>query len=68
MNSLEPKKLALLRILEILNKYTDINKDNIDEILNNEIGLVFLKVLEHAGVYKNTSEGKAAFLKFTESI
>lgn len=53
---------------EIKQKYPDINKDNIEKILNTEIGLVFLKVLEHAGVYKNTLEGRKAFLKFTETI
>ncbi len=49
-------------------KYSGINKDNIDEIIEKEIGLVFALVLEHAGVYKRTEEGKAAFLRFTESV
>ena len=53
---------------EILAKYSNINKDNIDGIFETEIGLVFAKVLEHAGVYKRTEEGKKAFLKFTESV
>ena len=37
-------------------------------ILNEEIGKVFCKVLEHAGVYKRTKEGKKAFVKFAESV
>ena len=53
---------------EIKNKYNDINKDNIDKIINDEIGIVFSKVLEHAGVFKRTKEGLASFLKFTESV
>ncbi len=53
---------------EIRAKYSNITKENIDEIINTEIGLVFSKVLEHAGVYKRDSAGKAAFLRFTESI
>ena len=53
---------------EIKQKYTDINKDNISGIIRNEIGLVFAKVLEHAGVYKRTPEGIAAFKKFTASV
>ena len=53
---------------EIKDKYSDINENNIDEIINNEIGLVFSKVLEHAGVYKQNSEGLKAFLKFTENV
>ena len=33
-----------------------------------ETGYVFAQVLEHAGVYKRTEEGKAAFMKFIESV
>ena len=52
---------------EIAQKHS-INKDNIDEIIENEIGLVFAKVLEHAGVYKRNEEGKKSFIKFIESV
>ena len=37
-------------------------------ILQDEVGKVFAQVLEHAGVYKRTDEGKAAFLRFVESV
>ena len=53
---------------EINNKYENITKDNIDGIIETEIGIVFSKVLEHAGVYKRDDEGLKAFLRFTESI
>ncbi len=49
-------------------KYTDINKDNVDKILRDEIGIVFAKVLEHAGVYKRDEEGIDAFKKFIYSV
>lgn len=52
---------------DIASRY-ELNEDNIEEILKKEIGLVFLKVLEHAGVYKRTAEGKAAFIRFTENV
>lgn len=42
--------------------------ENVQEILEQEIGLVFLKVLEHCGVYKRTTEGKAAFLRFLNQV
>ncbi len=42
--------------------------DSIDRIIEDEVGLVFSKVLEHAGVYKRTTEGQAAFLRFVESV
>ena len=32
------------------------------------IGIVFTKVLEDAGVYKRTEEGKAAFKRFVKSL
>lgn len=53
---------------EIIKKYSDINRDNINAILEEEIGQVFLKVLECAGVYKHTAEGKEAFLRFIEYV
>ncbi|MBR4100214.1 MAG: UDP-glucose--hexose-1-phosphate uridylyltransferase [Clostridia bacterium] len=49
---------------EIKAKYSDINKDNIDKIIENEIGIVFSKVLSHAGVFKNTDD----FLGFIEEV
>ncbi|MCC8103633.1 MAG: UDP-glucose--hexose-1-phosphate uridylyltransferase [Clostridiales bacterium] len=42
--------------------------DAIDRIIEDEVGLVFSKVLEHAGVYKRTEEGQAAFLRFVECV
>lgn len=53
---------------ELKEKYADINADNVEKILQDEIGLVFAKVLEHAGVYKRTPEGKEAFLRFVGSL
>lgn len=53
---------------EFSSKYDSITADNVDEILETEIGIVFKKVLEHAGVYKNTEEGEAAFMRFIESL
>lgn len=49
---------------EIKEKYHNINKENIDKIIEDEIGIVFAKVLEHAGVFKNTED----FLRFTKEI
>ncbi len=42
--------------------------ENVDDILKEEIGKTFVRVLEDAGVYKCTSEGRAAFLRFVNSI
>lgn len=53
---------------KFLPKYAEVNADNIDKIVEDEIGLVFMQVLEDAGVYKRTPEGKAAFKRFIEAI
>ena len=42
--------------------------ENVDEILRQEVGVVFMQVLEHAGVFKRDAEGRAAFLRFTASV
>lgn len=46
----------------------EVTADNVTDILQREVGLVFAQVLEHAGVYKRTEEGKKAFLRFAESV
>ena len=53
---------------EFLPAYTDVNADNIDHILEQEVGKVFCQVLEDAGVYKNTEEGRKAFRRFLETL
>lgn len=52
----------------ILPKYENVTKENIMEILQKEVGIVFGKVLEHAGVYKRDENGQAAFMRFIDSI
>lgn len=42
--------------------------ENAMDILQQEVGILFAKVLEHAGVYKRNQQGKARFLRFIESI
>ena len=53
---------------EIAARRTDLNKDNVDDILKEEIGHVFVHVLEDAGVYKCTDEGRAAFERFIATL
>lgn len=52
---------------EIKAKY-EITKENVHKIILDETGLVFKKVLEHAGVYKVTEDGRKAFIKFINSV
>lgn len=53
---------------EFLPKYEKIDESNIDGIIEKEIGLVFMEVLEDAGVYKRTEEGMKAFDRFIGSL
>ena len=52
---------------ELRKKYT-FTADNAMKILRSETGRVFTAVLEDAGVYKCTAQGRAAFLKFVERV
>ncbi len=53
---------------EFLPKYKAVTAANARKILEKEIGLVFSKVLEHAGVYKRNTEGHDAFMRFIEKL
>ena len=44
------------------------DEGNVMDIIKEEIGKVFVKVLEDAGVYKNTPAGREAFHRFIESL
>lgn len=46
----------------------EITAENVKEIVQKETGIVFSKVLEQAGVYKRTPEGKEAFLRFINQV
>lgn len=45
-----------------------ITAENAGDIVQQETGRVFLQVLEHAGVYKATLQGRAAFLRFVAQV
>ena len=42
--------------------------DNVNDILKNEIGLVYSEILEQCGVYKRDEEGKKLLRRFMDSI
>ncbi len=53
---------------ELRQKYGSFCADTIDKVVQDEVGLVFGKVLEHAGVFKRTPEGQEAFGRFVRSV
>ena len=69
---------ADIRADEALEKHADwvaelktrhrFTEQNVRQILEDEVGLVFQQVLEDAGVFKRDAQGQAAFLRFAESL
>ena len=55
-------------VKEVLPFYTNITQDNIMEILKKETGIVFTKVLEDAGVFKCSKEGRKYFSRFIQAL
>ena len=55
-------------VAEFLPKYNNLDKDNIQDVLRKEVGNVFVHVLEDAGVYKCTAEGREAFMRFINKL
>lgn len=53
---------------ELKLKHSVINEDNVYDIIKEEIGIIFMKVLEHAGIFKRDEEGMDAFLRFIEYL
>ncbi|MBR6101402.1 MAG: UDP-glucose--hexose-1-phosphate uridylyltransferase [Ruminococcus sp.] len=63
-----------LRSDETLSKHADwayefmsrrsVDPENVGEVIKEEIGIVFSKVLEHAGIYKRDAAGRAGFERF----
>ena len=51
-----------------LPKYSEISRENVMDILKEEVGQTFVHVLEDAGVYKCNEEGRKAFLRFIETL
>ena len=54
--------------VEELKKQYTFTAENALEILLQETGKVFSQVLEDAGVYKNTPQGRDAFLRFVQTV
>lgn len=53
---------------QIEKKYPHIEEQNVQSILQQELGLIFATILEHAGVFKQNTEGQLAFSRFMNSL
>jgi UDPglucose--hexose-1-phosphate uridylyltransferase len=52
----------------IARRPSEITPEKLDTVLNEEVGYVFEQVLEDAGVYKCTDEGRTAFARFIDYV
>ena len=65
----ETTKDAIAKHLDWAKEFaSSCTKDNVHQVLQQEVGKVFLQVLSHAGVFKRDSEGQNAFLRFAASL
>ena len=55
-------------VREFLPQYESVTEENIQDILKAQVGLVFEKVLEDAGVYKCTDQGRMFFERFLKTL
>ena len=54
---------------ELKERHPDLrDKNQALEIVQESVGNIFARVLEDAGVYKQTEEGQAAFMRFVEQV
>lgn len=77
-DTLVKKGCNALREAPLLEKHADwaaefsarrnITPDNADEVIREEIGHVFERVLEHAGVYARSEDGAEGFTAFLDSV
>ena len=66
----QPNEIAPMHIPwadEMKNNYS-LTAENVEAIVQKEVGLVFAKVLEHAGVFKRDEAGQAAFQRFIDTL
>lgn len=49
-------------------KKEEVTEENAEKIIKDSIGGIFMRILENAGVYKDTAEGSDAFKSFCASI
>lgn len=55
-------------IESLIDKYSDLSKENADYIIKQEIGAVFEEILRDAGVFKRDDNGRAAFIRFVNRV
>lgn len=53
---------------QLKEKYPNVKEEEVNSVVQHEVGQVFARVLEDAGVYKNTPFEHEAFMRFVKSV
>lgn len=53
---------------QLKTQHPDVTAETVETVVRESVGQIFVRVLEDAGVYKQTVEGQAAFMRFVETI
>ncbi len=53
---------------KFIKNYENITAENIDDIIRKEVGLAFAECLDYCGVFKQTEDGLAAFMRFVSAV
>ena len=53
---------------QLKEKYPNVKEEEVNSVVQHEVGQVFARVLEDAGVYKNTPFAHEAFMRFVKSV
>lgn len=66
----QPNEIARIHLkwAQKIKAKQSLTSENVDQILQNEIGQVFARVLEDAGVFKQTKIGQESFLRFAQNV
>lgn len=66
----QPNEIARIHLkwAQKIKAKQSLTSENVDQILQNEIGQVFARVLEDAGVFKQTKIGQESFLRFAKNV
>lgn len=54
--------------VQLKENYPGLKEEEVHSVVQHEVGQVFARVLEDAGVYKNTQTGQEAFMRFVKSV
>lgn len=68
ISQIEPISKHYDWVNSFIDNYPELNHDNIHDVLKSEVGKVFSKVLEHAGVFKRDAAGREAFVRFINQV